>query len=134
MPGESHSLDKDVWTEIPGKAIIKAGTAYVGKEYIPDQAGNPTYDVRIFVRKIEPAPIPDIEIAARAINKAISYFEGIHTVDAQAMLIIITVHGLQRKGVNVSTAEIIKTIQSLLDLKLFRVIKGTLTLPNCLTL
>jgi beta-N-acetylglucosaminidase len=52
MPGEFHCLDKDHWTEIPDRNIIKGGTTYVGKDYIPDENGNPTYEVRVYIRKL----------------------------------------------------------------------------------
>lgn len=52
MPGEFYTLDKDHWNEIPNRTIIKAGTTYVGKDFIPDENGNPTYEIRVFVRKI----------------------------------------------------------------------------------
>lgn len=52
MPGEFITLDKDIWTEVPDRAIIKAGTVYVGKDYIPKEDGNQVYEVKVFVRKL----------------------------------------------------------------------------------
>jgi len=52
MTGELYCLDRDSWSEITDRTIIKAGTTYIGKEFKPDEAGNPTYEIRVFVRKI----------------------------------------------------------------------------------
>ena len=96
MTGELHCLDKGLWTEIPDRVVIKAGTTYIGKEFKPDDAGNPTHEIRVFVRKIvsESEDHVCIEVAYEYVRQCARKLSGVLDIDAKAAWWVVTGFGL----------------------------------------
>lgn len=49
---ELYCLNKALWAEVSERVIRANGNVYVGREYLPDEKGNPTYEIKVFVKKI----------------------------------------------------------------------------------
>lgn len=93
MPGELYCLDRAAWSEIPDRAIIKAGTTYIGQEFKPDEFGNPTHEIRVFVRKIGSEYV-GIEVAYAYVRECARRLNGITDIDAKAAWWVVTVFGI----------------------------------------
>lgn len=153
MPGETICLDCDVWTEVPDRTIIKAGTVYVGKDFIPDQEGKPLYEVRVYVRKIMTSykisdidnienlisnqPGEDLKSAFAQIYRALNHinctttqFGEIQYVAHDAMMMIIGSIGMQYTSTKVPTEKLVDHLQVLFDLKMLCNNNGTIATPH----
>lgn len=93
MTGELYCLDRDSWVEIPDRMIIKAGTTYIGKEFKPDESGNPTYEIRVFVRKICSESF-DLESAYEYVRQCARQLNGITDIDPRATWWVVTMFGI----------------------------------------
>jgi hypothetical protein len=49
---ELYCLNKAFWVEVPDSVIRANGNVYVGREYLPDENGKPTYEIKVYVKKI----------------------------------------------------------------------------------
>ncbi len=49
---ELYCLNKALWTEIHERVIRPNGNVYIGREYLPDENGKPTYEIKVYVKKI----------------------------------------------------------------------------------
>lgn len=117
MPGETICLDRDVWTEVPNRTIIKGGTTYVGKDFIPDKEGKPTYEVRVFVRKIgsEFAAPNGLENAYEYVKECSQRLTGVVDIDFKAAWWIISIYGLDIRS-RASPEAVSEMIVNLIDL------------------
>jgi hypothetical protein len=117
MPGETICLDRDVWTEVPDRTIIKAGTVYVGKDFIPDSKGNPMYEIRAFVRKIgsEFEAPNGLKDAYEYVKECSQVLTGVVDIDLKAAWWIISVYGLDIRS-RVSPEAVSEMIVNLIDL------------------
>ena len=149
MPGETICLDCDVWTEVPDRTIIKAGTVYVGKDFIPGNDGKPLYEVRVYVRKIMTSykisdvnnienlisdqPGEDVKSAVdqvlrvlNHVNHTTAQFGEVQCVAEDAMVLILGSLGMQYTSTTVTTEKLVGHLQVLFDLKLLCNNNGTI--------
>jgi hypothetical protein len=50
---ELYCLNKALWVEVPERVIRANGNVYVGREFLPDENGKPTYEIKVYVKKIK---------------------------------------------------------------------------------
>jgi len=124
MTGELYCLDRDSWSEIPDRTIIKAGTTYIGKEFKPDESGNPTYEIRVFVRKIGSESI-GLEVAYAYVRQCARQLNGITDIDSRATWWVVTIFGID--VVKRTDSKVVRDmITAYIDMHILAVENGTI--------